>query len=179
MKTYFHGLGEGSPRINLVDAKTAAVAPMGLLVNGQPSWSMGKWSFEGNDVNISTGDATLQFTGEVDGLRVVRELTFYANTYKISEKIRIAAVGDQARAVRLAYTMAEDSSAATGGAYDGMRIAWSMGGACKEDRDAKDLAATGVQAKGQVLWASAMRSDAHTSEPQSHSEISSAVLVLK
>ena len=36
LKKYTSGLDEDSPRINMVDPQTAAVAPLGLVINGQP-----------------------------------------------------------------------------------------------------------------------------------------------
>lgn len=157
LNQYGNGLQASSPRINLVDPPTAAVAPWGLLVNGQPSWSTGKWSFEGDDLKLGAGtQGVLRFTGEVDGLRIVREFLFRADTYLMTEKLRLTPIGDQARSVRLGFTVASDASAATGGQYDAMRIAWDLAGKFKEDTDAKDLSATGVQEKGQISWAAAM-----------------------
>lgn len=157
LNEYGNGLQATSPRINLVDPPTAAVAPWGLLVNGQPSWSTGKWSFEGDDLKLGAGtQGVLRFTGEVDGLRIVREFLFRADTYLMTEKLRLTPIGDQARSVRLGFTVASDASAATGGQYDAMRVAWDLGGKFKEDTDAKDLSATGVQEKGQISWAAAM-----------------------
>lgn len=154
---YGKGLEATSPRINLVDPATAAVAPWGLLVNGQPSWSTGKWAFEGQDLKLDAGSqGSLRFVGEVDGLRIVREFLFRTDTYLMTEKIRITPLGDAARTVRLGFTVASDSSAATGGQYDGMRIAWDLAGKFKEDSDAKDLSTTGVQDSGQIFWASTM-----------------------
>ena len=37
-------LGNDAPLVTLVNEQTAAVAPLGLLINGQPSWSLGKWA---------------------------------------------------------------------------------------------------------------------------------------
>ena len=161
LNDYRVGLDKTSPRVNLVQERTAAVAPLGLLVNGQPSWSTGKWAVEGlaegQDMRVEPGKSeTLRLVGEVDGVRVVRELTFRADTYLISEKIRLTPLGDQARSVRLGYTVGEDSSAASGGQYDGMRIAWNMDGKFKEDTSAKDLAEKGVLERGKILWAGAM-----------------------
>ena len=154
---YFYGLGGNTPHINLVDPKTAAMAPMGLLINGQPSWSTGKWAFEGKDVVLSDGGQdVIRLVGEVDGVRVVRELTFRADTYLISEKILLAPTGEQARTVRVGYTMGEDASAASGGQYDSMRLSWDMDGKLKEESSAKDLSTQGIQAKGHILWAAAM-----------------------
>lgn len=157
LNNYGVGLEATSPRINLVDPTTAAVAPWGLLVNGQPSWSTGKWAFEGNDLKLGAGtQGTLRFVGEVDGLRIVREFLFRTDTYLMTEKIRITPLGDAARTVRLGFTVASDASAATGGQYDGMRVAWDLAGKFKEDSDAKDLSTTGVQDTGQIFWATTM-----------------------
>lgn len=157
LNNYGRGLEATSPRINLIEPATAAVAPWGLLVNGQPSWSTGKWSFEGDDLKLGAGtQGTLRFVGEVDGMRVVREFLFRADTYLMTEKLRLTPLGDQARSVRLGFTVASDASAATGGQYDAMRVAWDLGGKFKEDSDAKDLSSTGVQDKGQISWAATM-----------------------
>ncbi len=142
--------------VNLVPPKTAQVAPLGLLINGQPSWSTGKWSFAGQNISLETGTATLQFMGEIDGLRLVREFTFYADTYQIKEKIRINTLGDAARSARIAYSVAEDASAAAGGYYDAMRIGWGIDGTYDEESDAETLAEQGLQVQGAIQWASTM-----------------------
>lgn len=157
LNNYRHGLDKDAPRINLADARTAAMAPMGLVINGQPSWSTGKWAFDGQDISLAPGaQGVLRLTGEVDGVRVTRELTFHADTYLISEKVRLLPLGEQARSVRLTYTMGEDASAATDSQYDGMRVAWNLDGKLKEETSAKDLSAQGTQTKGNILWAAAM-----------------------
>ncbi len=147
--------GLNTTPVNLIPPKVAQVAPLGLLVNGQPSWSTGSWSFSGQDLNLKEGKATLQFTGEVDGLRLVRELTFYANTYQISEKIRINTLGDKTRSVRLSYTAAEDTTIASGSYYDSMRISWDIAGSYNEEADAETLAKEGLQVQGPISWAAA------------------------
>lgn len=161
LNDYHTERAESTPLINLVDPRTAAVAPLGLLINGQPSWSTGNWVVEGladgQNVVVEAGKpSVLRLVGEVDGVRIVRELTFRADTYLISEKIRLTPLGDQPRSVRVGYTMGEDSSAASEGQYDGMRIAWNMDGKFKEESSAKDLAEKGILERGNILWAGAM-----------------------
>lgn len=39
LKKYQAGLAPDSPLVNLVDPQTAGVAPLGLVINSQPSWS--------------------------------------------------------------------------------------------------------------------------------------------
>lgn len=159
LKKYQAGLAPDSPLVNLVDPQTAGVAPLGLVINSQPSWSTGQWSMETQEhgLNLTTGQqGTLRLTGEVDNLRVVRELTFSADAYLIREKIRLTNLSAQPRSVRVSYTVAADASNAAGGQYDAMRVAWDNDGSLSEESSAKTLETTGVQATGKIYWAGAM-----------------------
>ncbi len=147
--------GDAPQLTELISPAAAAVAPMGLLINGQPSWSTGKWAFKGENISLESGEKTLEFEGEVDGVRVIRSITFFADTYEIKESVRIAAQGDQARSVRLGYTVAEDSTFSGGGYYDAVRVAWGMEGQYDEEADADTLTKPGLQNTGNFSWAAA------------------------
>ncbi len=146
-----------SPRVNLINETTAAMAPMGLLLNGQPTWSVGLWQCEeqGDIVIPEGGRKTVRFIGMVGDLRVVRELTFDAASYAIQEKVRVAPTGTQALSVRLGYTVGADASNAHGDRYDAMRVGWDEAGALEEESSAEKLA-TGVSRIGTIYWAGAM-----------------------
>lgn len=142
-----------------MDPQTAGVAPLGLVINSQPSWSTGQWSLETEEqgLHLTNGQqGALRLTGEVDNLRVTRELTFSADSYLIREKIRITNLSAQSRSVRVGYTVAADASNAAGGQYDAMRVAWDDDGSLSEESSAKTLESTGVQATGKIYWAGAM-----------------------
>jgi len=159
LKQYQTGLASDSPLVNLVDSQTATVAPLGLVINSQPSWSTGQWSVENteNGLNIAAGQqGVLRFNGEVDSLRVVREMTFSADTYLIREKIRVVNTTDQARSVRVSYTVAADASNAAGGRYDAMRLAWDNDGSLGEESSSKTLETTGSLVTGKIYWAGTM-----------------------
>ena len=151
---YQTGVEAGSPAIEMVDAATAAFSPLGLVVNRQPSWSNGVWSYEGGDSYDVTEGApvTLTFTGEVDKVRVVRELTFSADTYLVRERVRLATPEEHSRSVRLEFTVAADSRFAAGGNYDAMRVAWDNDGSLAEESSAEKLAAVVTQ-RGRIFWA--------------------------
>ncbi|MBQ9406001.1 MAG: membrane protein insertase YidC [Desulfovibrio sp.] len=156
---YRVGLNPDSPCVNLVDARTAAVAPLGLVVNSQPSWSTGKWAVENTTDTLAVpadGEATLNIVGEVDGLRVRRELTFSATSYLISEKIRIVNASDQVRSVRVGYTVASDADNAGDSRYDAMRIAWDKDGSLEDETSVETLEKSGVQVNGKIFWGGAM-----------------------
>lgn len=150
-----------SPSVNLIDSAAAATGPFGLLINGQASWSTGRWALDtesGGDMELAPGSTgTLRLTGEVDGLRVVRELTFTADSYLIAERVRLSSPGDSARSVRIAFTTASSAGAlGAGGTYDPMRIGWSLDGNFAEDTSASDLSSKGVGGVGNYGWAAVM-----------------------
>ena len=158
LKKYTTGLDEDSPRINMVDPQTAAVAPLGLVINGQPSWSTGKWALE-SDSGVSVaegGKGVVRLVGEVDNLRVTRELTFNSENYLISEKVSLATLGTDTRSVRVRYTVAADTSNAANTNYDAMRVAWDNGGSLGEETSTDKLTKEGVEASGKLYWAGPM-----------------------
>ena len=159
LKKFQTGLAPDSPLVNMVDERTAAVAPLGLVINSQPSWSTGQWSLDSGEQNLKLDagqQGALRLVGVVDNLRVVRELSFNADSYLIKEKIRLINAGDQPRSVRVSYTVASDASNAAGGRYDSMRVAWDNDGSLSEESSSKTLERTGVQATGKIYWAGAM-----------------------
>ncbi len=159
LKKFQVGLAADSPLVNMVDAKTAQVAPMGLVINSQPSWSTGQWTADSGENGLTLGESqqgSLRLTGEVDNLRVVRDLTFNASSSVIQEKVRVTNLSEQARSVRVSYTVAADASNAAGDRYDAMRVAWDNDGSLKEESSASTLETTGVQAVGKIYWAGAM-----------------------
>ncbi len=149
------GLKKVAP-INLVQQNTATHGPLGLLINGQASWSTGTWTFNGQDVKLDSGSTTLEFIGEVDGLKIVRKLTFFADTYQIDETVHVANPNEQARTARIAYTVAENTQNASGGYYDTMRVGWDMSGDYNEETDIETLTTVGAHAQGNILWGAAM-----------------------
>lgn len=158
LKKYQTGLAPDSPLVNLVDERTQAVAPLGLVINGQPSWSTGQWSLDGSDgLKLASGESgVIRLAGLVDNLRVIRELTFSADTYLIKEKIRLINTGEQPRSIRVGATAALDASMASGSQYDSMRVAWDNNGNVDEESSGKTLGTTGVQASGKIWWGGAM-----------------------
>ncbi|MDR2744938.1 MAG: membrane protein insertase YidC, partial [Desulfovibrio sp.] len=142
LRLYGTTLAQDAPRVNMVSPQAAAVAPLGLVINGQPSWSTGKWAPESDANNFSLepgGRAALRLSGEIDNLRIERELVFSADSYLIQETVRLGNPGNQMRTVRLSYTAAADASNSTSDNYDGMRIAWDKDGSLAEESSAKTL----------------------------------------
>lgn len=157
LKNFRQAVAADSAHVNLVSPQTASVAPLGLLVNGQPSWSIGRWGIDQEgDIEITEGQRkVVTLTGMVGGLRVVRELAFDGASYDIAEKVRVTPAGEQPVFVKIGYTVGADSSNAGGGQYDSMRVGWDDNGKLQEEADADKLT-TGVMNTGRIYWAGAM-----------------------
>ncbi|WP_298067433.1 membrane protein insertase YidC [uncultured Mailhella sp.] len=153
LKHYKANLLPDSPDLNMVTPAAATVAPMGLLINGQPSWNMGQWSFDGSDITLKDGDAKLTFQGELNGIRILREITFHASTYLMDEKVTLTpAAGSVAR---MSYNLGSTNFSSEN-QYDVMSMAWNLKGSLDRDTDVEDLTKEGVMANGDIYWAGTM-----------------------
>lgn len=159
LKKYHSGILPDSPLVNMVDPQTAKVAPLGLVINTQPSWSTGQWSLEGDLENLAIGSGasgSFALSGLVDNIRVRRQFSVDGDTYLIREKVQLANETDQQRSVRVSFTQAMDSSHSSGSQYDSMRIAWDDNGKLDDESSSKTLQTTGVMTTGRIWWAGPM-----------------------
>ncbi len=154
LKNYNASLIPGSPKFNMISQAAATVAPMGLLINGHPTWNMGQWSFEGSDLHLDSGDASLTFRGQMNGLDITRVITFHADTYLMDEEVSLlSAAGEPSARISYSLGTTDLSSEST---YDNMSMAWEIKGSLKREIDVKDLTAEGVMSNGNIQWAGMM-----------------------
>jgi YidC/Oxa1 family membrane protein insertase len=177
LKRYRTSLEDDSPLVNLISPTASGQAPLGILLMGKGAWEGKNWALEGDDLTLdSIGAGVLRFIGEVDGVRLTRELTFTGDAYTIQEKLTLAS--REAKAVNVAFTfgataLAVDETpgvfsrwryAIFGGAepvaagesqYNLTRVAWLQKGSFDEDDSKSDLA-KGVLLQGNVSWMGVM-----------------------
>ena len=154
LKRYKADIKSDSALIALLNPAAAAMAPLGLLINGGPSWSGGAWEIEGSDVTLTGSQkGSLQLTGDVNGVRVVRTLTFAADSYVITEQVRLASATQQK--VRLAFTMSSGRLESSDSQYNRTRIAYYKGSSFKEE-DSESTLQKGFAVHGEISWASVM-----------------------
>lgn len=155
LKNYTTALGANAPKVNLVTPEAALTAPMGLSVNGIPSWSKGQWSFEGGDLTLAAGQqGSLTFTGLINGVRVSRVITFNADTYLLSEKILLRSQDQQPHTARLGFSVA--ATPFSEGKYDPTRLAWLENRSFSEETSASTLRESGIIKQGLFGWAGVM-----------------------
>ncbi|MBQ7456779.1 MAG: membrane protein insertase YidC [Desulfovibrio sp.] len=160
LKNYRTSLEPNADLVNIVSDRAAAVAPLGLVINSQPSWSTGSWAvLPGDEKGLVLADreqGSLTLLGTIDGLTVRRVLTFTAENYLINEELTVENPTDATKSLRLAYTVAADSRNAGGDRYDTMRIAWDSNGSLDEESSVDTLTQKGRMEAGTMLWAGAM-----------------------
>ncbi len=154
LKKFKQTIAADSPAVDMVGTNALNKAPMGLILNGIPTWANGVWGFEGSDLKLD-GDkiGTLVFRGDVEGFRVERRLTFHADNYLIDEDVRIINKSNPSGMGRLAFTTATKSLTAADNRYNPTRIAWLGPEGLSEEHDRDDLRETGVSAAGKINWA--------------------------
>lgn len=176
LKNYTTSQRRGSPLVNMVSEDAAAQAPMGLLLNGLPTWMGVGWTLEGGDLALGAGQAgTLRFSARIDGIKAVRELTFSGSSYVIDERLRLSS--DSPKTANVAFTFGASPLAVneapsvlsriwhaiSGGpeptleesSYNLTRVAWLQNGKFDEDHSDKTLGA-GKLLQGGVSWIAVM-----------------------
>lgn len=166
LKKYNTGILPDSPPVNMVDPETAKFAPLGLLVDRNPTWSSGEWRLTGSDDGLHLGDGEkggFTITGRADDFRIERQFNVDAATYLIREKLTITNESQKARTADISFRQAMDASHSSGSQYDSMRIAWDENGKLDDETSASTLAkadergARGKKlAQGRIWWAGPM-----------------------
>ncbi len=176
LKNYRTSLKPDSPLVNVVSEAAAAQAPLGLLVNGLPTWMGTAWALEGDNLTLGPdGSGSLRFVAEFDGIRIARELKFSGANYVIDETVHLSSATP--KAVKLAFTFGASAlamnerpsvfsqlwhtikggpePAAEESSYNLTRVAWLQDGKFSEDHSAKDLGA-GMLIQGKTSWMAVM-----------------------
>lgn len=105
LKKYYNKIGDDAQNIDMVTRETVAEAPLGLMVDGEQTWYLGTWVVEGDDLTLENGDSgILRFSTEYKGMSIIRELTFFADTYRIDETVSVSA--SVPKTIKLAFTYA-------------------------------------------------------------------------
>ncbi len=176
LKQYRTSMKENAPLVNLVSEKASEQAPMGILLNGLPTWFNNDWTFEGDNLQLAQGaTGTLRFIGEANGVKMTRELSFSGSAYTIKERLGLSA--SEAQSVNVAFTSAATPLAVNetpgifarlshlifGGAepvagesqYNLTRVAWYQNGSFDETDSVSDLTA-GKLVEGKASWMGVM-----------------------
>jgi YidC/Oxa1 family membrane protein insertase len=125
LKNFHDTIKPDSALVDLVGEAAGAKAPLGLLVNGTPTWQNIDWAVEGGDLNLAAGaTGILVFTGRLGETILKRTLTFSGDGYLIEEKLSLSNTAAQAAKTRLAFTLAVGRLSAEGDSYNPTQAAF-------------------------------------------------------
>ncbi|MDR2077151.1 MAG: membrane protein insertase YidC [Desulfovibrio sp.] len=172
LKRYRESLDQDSSSLDMISRPAADGSPLGVLIDGLPSWSRAVWTSEDGDLLLEPGQTgTLTFAGEMDGLRLERRLHFSSEGYLIRENFLLSS--PTARKVKLAFTFtasalpSEESTSIfsdlryllLGGEkplpepslYNPTRVAW-LENKSYDEESAGDTLTSGMLIQGNVTW---------------------------
>ncbi|WFS63521.1 membrane protein insertase YidC [Pseudodesulfovibrio thermohalotolerans] len=158
LKNYRETIEADSPNVDLVGTNAFAKGPLGLILTLNDkeyhTWKRGNWAFTGSDLAIAEGEGpkTLTFTGQVDGYRVERVLTFHADTYLIDESATITNLNAIGAEGALSFTAAAKSMSEEDNRYNPTKVAYLTSDTRKEVTDRDDLREEGLSAPGGLKW---------------------------
>ncbi|MDQ7830497.1 MAG: membrane protein insertase YidC [Desulfovibrionaceae bacterium] len=154
LSEYRQTIAADSPLVNLVSDLSRQKAPLGLLINGQPTWQAAKWSLEGGDLNLAAGQSgALTFVGQLGDLRIERTLTFTASNYLFDEKLALINASDAPVSLKVATALAVEKLSEKSESYNVTKVAYYNDSGLHTVTDIKDLE-QGVLAETGVKWAS-------------------------
>ena len=176
LKEYHTAMRPDAPKVNMITEAAAAQGPMGVLIDGLPTWTGTPWTLEGDDIILGAdASGVLRLVADINGLRVVRELIFSGSNYVIEEKIRLTS--PDPKAVKLAFTFGASALAveaepsifsrlryaifggeapvASENQYNLTRVAWLQDGKFDDKGMGSDLTA-GHLVQGKVSWMAVM-----------------------
>ncbi|MBO4318155.1 MAG: membrane protein insertase YidC [Mailhella sp.] len=156
LKNYKATVEPDSPQFNMISPEAAAVCPMGLMINGRPTWTDGTWQASSGDLAIQNGTAELVLTGRLPNGTLTRRLTFHADSYLIDETVAFAANEGAPVPVRLSYTLGATLYNNENSTYDPMSAAWLQKNSLKTDTGVKDLTNEGRAESGPIAWGGLM-----------------------
>jgi YidC/Oxa1 family membrane protein insertase len=156
LKQYRQTIANDSPLVELINAKAHAKAPLGLILNGAPTWQNVEWSAEGSDLKLdASGTGSLTFVGRMGETIIKRTLHFSGASYQIDEKLSLSNTGANPVRDRLSMTVAVDRLSAEGDSYNPTQAAFYDTSGLELYNSEKKLA-EGIADEKPVEWGAIM-----------------------
>lgn len=153
LKDFKETIAKDSKNIDLITPQSVTKAPLGLIWNTQPTWAQGQWTVQGGDMNLAAGQSgTLQLTGALGGVQIVRTLIFTSGSYEIKEEVKISNTSTAQIQGNLAFSVSSVPLTAESDKYNVTKIAYHAADGLTEEQDHKDLQ-QGLESTQPAHWA--------------------------
>lgn len=141
-----------SPNVDLVGKSAKHMAPLGIILNGSPTWSKGEWAFDGSNETLSAEESkTLVFRGKLGNFHLERRIAFTGDSYLIKEEVKVLNGGD-ANLGWLAFTAATESMSDVDNRYNLTKISYLGPEGLEEEESKDDLEETGLDVTAKLNW---------------------------
>lgn len=152
LKDYKETIDQDSKNIDLVTPQSVTKAPMGLIWNAQPAWAQGEWTVQGENLDLSHGQAgSIQLSSTFAGITMERVLTFTGGTYEIKEEVKVTNTTPAQIQGSLAFSVSSVPLTAESDQYNHTKIAYMTAGSLKQEDSAKDLQ-LGIESGAVAQW---------------------------
>ena len=146
---YKRGVEPGSARMQLLTPSTAALSPLGIIADGQPTWATGDWASDAQDTTLKSGEsATLTMTGTVNGGQLIRKLTFSADSYVVREELTLSGANIPER---VSFTMVSNALTPEDSNYNATKVAYDNPDGLETEEDLDELR-QGLLYQGPLNW---------------------------
>lgn len=122
-----------------------------LLLDNRSTWDNAQWDESVADLNVSSGNGSLTFTGHAGSFRIERVFTVHADTYRMDEKIRITNLGPT-QMTTLSLRAASSALEGTSSRFNKPQVATYGSGGLDEQDDHDKLAEKGVGPLKGLTW---------------------------
>ncbi|MFP5258536.1 MAG: membrane protein insertase YidC [Acidobacteriota bacterium] len=156
LKNYRQTIAPDSPLVDLINDKARTKAPLGIILNGSPTWQNVEWSVEGGDLKLdAAGSGSLVLAGRMGDTVIKRVLTFSGDSYLIDEKFSLSNNSAAPLRDRLSMTVSVDRLSAAGDSYNPTQAAfYGASGLTLESGEKKLI--EGVALEKPVEWGAVM-----------------------
>ncbi|SKA71729.1 YidC/Oxa1 family membrane protein insertase [Paucidesulfovibrio gracilis DSM 16080] len=127
-------------------------ASLGLLVDGARTWENAQWDTEVKNLELEQGSGTVIFHGRIEGYDIERIMTFEADSYSITEEVRIISTDASSADLRITHQAATNALAELSGTYNPAKIVWQLDGSLDDETDQDDLRTDGLQPVSNPTW---------------------------
>ncbi len=153
LKKYDETIKEDSRPIDLITERSLAKAPLGIIWNQESTWNRGQWKLEGQDLSLQGSEqGTITFTGHFEGLTIIRNLTFRADSYQFSEDLVVLNSQGQRIQGPLNITLDTPKLVENETRFNRTNVVYYSQNSLSTEDDTDDLK-QGISSDGLVKWA--------------------------
>jgi len=152
LKNYSETVKNDEP-IDLITEKSLKKAPLGLIWDYKATWKNAEWTVEGRDLRLGKNERdNIVFRGKLDGVTIVRKMTFQGDSYEIQEQTKFLNPTENRVTSPVAYSVASANLVSNERRFNTTEVSYLLDQSVEQYSD-KETLGTGVKTDKPVKWA--------------------------